>query len=622
MELTLDQALQKGVEAHRAGKVQEADRYYTAILKANSKHPDANHNMGVLAVGIGKIQEALPFFKIALEANPKVAQFWLSYIDALIKLDRMADAKAAFDQAKKAGMEGDGFDKLENTLVGIDIVPTANQPTEENQIQNLMTMYGERRLDQVFDEARKLIEKYPKNLTLWNLMGASAAQTKRLDQAVFAFQEAIKIKPDYADAYNNMGNAFQDQGKLDEALEAYKNALSINRNYAESFNNMGNALKKQGKLDEALEAYNNALSIKPDSAEIYSNMGIVEKQKGDLEKAIKAYKKALAINPNLVDIYNNLGNAFHDQGELVEAIEAYNKAIALKPGCSDAFNNLGIAFKDQGKLVEAVEAYTQAIALKPDYAEAYNHLGNALKDHGKFEEAVKAYKKALEIKPDYAEAQHMLSSLSDITPKTAPREYVEKLFDGYAKRFEVSLVDTLDYNIPNLITDILIQTNINKSLGSVLDLGCGTGLLGQNIKGHCSELEGIDLSNKMLEIASQKKVYDKLSQSDIIEYLSSMPLDFDFYVALDVFIYIGELTEIFHLIKSRSKKPGKLVFSTEHTEKDGCHLLKTGRFSHSQSYILNLCKYFDYKMSHFSTSKLRKEKSSFLIGGIYVLELT
>ena len=28
MELTLDQALQKGIEAHKAGKAQEADRYY------------------------------------------------------------------------------------------------------------------------------------------------------------------------------------------------------------------------------------------------------------------------------------------------------------------------------------------------------------------------------------------------------------------------------------------------------------------------------------------------------------------------------------------------------------------------------------------------------------------
>ena len=100
MELTLDQALMKGIEAHKAGQVTEADRYYTAILKAQPKHPDANHNMGVLAVGIGKIQEALPFFKTALETNPSIAQFWLSYIDALIKLNRMDDAKVVLDEAK------------------------------------------------------------------------------------------------------------------------------------------------------------------------------------------------------------------------------------------------------------------------------------------------------------------------------------------------------------------------------------------------------------------------------------------------------------------------------------------------------------------------------------------
>ena len=64
MELTPDQALQKGIEAHKAGQVQDADRYYTAILKANPKHPDANHNMGVLAVGVGKWKKLYHFLKL------------------------------------------------------------------------------------------------------------------------------------------------------------------------------------------------------------------------------------------------------------------------------------------------------------------------------------------------------------------------------------------------------------------------------------------------------------------------------------------------------------------------------------------------------------------------------
>ena len=116
MELSIDDALRRSLEAHRSGKLQEADSLYTAILKAQPKHPDANHNMGVLAVSVGKIQEALPFFKTALEANPSIAQFWLSYINALIKLNQMADAKTAFNQAKSKGLKGDGFDKLEEQL--------------------------------------------------------------------------------------------------------------------------------------------------------------------------------------------------------------------------------------------------------------------------------------------------------------------------------------------------------------------------------------------------------------------------------------------------------------------------------------------------------------------------
>ena len=122
-ELTIDQAFQKGIDAHKAGQLQDAVRLYTAILKAQPNHPDANHNMGLLAVGIGKVQEGLPFFKTALDANPATAQFWLSYIGALIKLGRIADAKAVLDQAKSTDAKGDSFDQLEKRLNGIDEKP-------------------------------------------------------------------------------------------------------------------------------------------------------------------------------------------------------------------------------------------------------------------------------------------------------------------------------------------------------------------------------------------------------------------------------------------------------------------------------------------------------------------
>ena len=154
-ELTIDQALRQAIEAHKAGQVREADRLYTAILKAQPKHPDANHNMGILAVGVGKVHDALSFFKTALVANPNIAQFWLSYIDALIKLEQWTDAKAVLDQAKSKGANGDEFDKLEQRLRNVEQeAPEASEigakalPQQQNVLDSL-------KLDQAISLAKK-----------------------------------------------------------------------------------------------------------------------------------------------------------------------------------------------------------------------------------------------------------------------------------------------------------------------------------------------------------------------------------------------------------------------------------------------------------------------------------
>lgn len=88
MELNIDQALKQGVVAHKEGKLQDAERLYRVILQAQPNHPDVNHNLGVLAVSVGESLDAVPLFKLAFEANPRVEQFWLSYIDSVLKVER------------------------------------------------------------------------------------------------------------------------------------------------------------------------------------------------------------------------------------------------------------------------------------------------------------------------------------------------------------------------------------------------------------------------------------------------------------------------------------------------------------------------------------------------------
>ena len=203
--------------------------------------------MGVLAVGAGKNELALPFFRTALEVNSSIAQFWYSYIDALIKLERLVDAKAVLDQARNKGAKDGGFNQLEQRLNDAD--------------------------------------------AYYN-MGIGLQEKNKLEEAIEAYNKALSIKPDYADAYHNMGITLKNQGKLDEAIEAYSKALSIKPNYAEAYNNIGVTLYEQGKLEEAIEVYSKALVIKPDYANAIENrLSLLTQIQGTVLSRSKKYKQ-------------------------------------------------------------------------------------------------------------------------------------------------------------------------------------------------------------------------------------------------------------------------------------------------------------------------------------------
>ena len=137
MELTIEQALQQGVAAHNEGKLQDAERLYRVVLRSQPLHPDANHNLGVLAVSVHKTDTALPLFKTALEANPKIEQFWMSYINALVKDNQFKDAKKAIKKAKKKGFN---TKKLEALLSQSKVNVDTKEPSQE-QLSSLLGQY-------------------------------------------------------------------------------------------------------------------------------------------------------------------------------------------------------------------------------------------------------------------------------------------------------------------------------------------------------------------------------------------------------------------------------------------------------------------------------------------------
>ena len=202
--LTIEEALRKGIEAHKIGQVQEADKFYTAILKAQPNHPDANHNMGVLAVDIGKVAEALPFFKKALETNDTIVQFWVSYLEALIRLDQFEEAQKTLSEAEFKGLKGDPFDQISSRLKKIEKSEKQklSEDPPDDELQVIVKLYNEEKYQDALNYSKNLLDQYPQSANLFNVRGATYSALKKYDLAIKNYEDALKIKSDESDLYN------------------------------------------------------------------------------------------------------------------------------------------------------------------------------------------------------------------------------------------------------------------------------------------------------------------------------------------------------------------------------------------------------------------------------------
>ena len=303
MELTLDQALQQGIAAHREGKLQDAERLYRAILQAQPKHPDANHNLGVLAVAVGTPLEALPLFQRALEANPQIEQFWLSYIDALIKVERFDEARRVLAEGERSGVSLDQLDAIQQRLK--DGSSGAEPP--QDQLDYLLEHYRAGRLEEAEALATSLTQHFPKHPFGWKVLGVVFRQTGRLKESLLVIQQSVDLSPQDAEAHSNLGITLRELGRLDEAEASYRKSIALKPDYAEAHSNLGNTLQKLGRLDEAEASYRKAIALKPDYAEAHNNLSVTLQELDRFDESVSACVRAINLKTDSESAYFNLG---------------------------------------------------------------------------------------------------------------------------------------------------------------------------------------------------------------------------------------------------------------------------------------------------------------------------
>lgn len=365
---------------------------------------------------------------------------------------------------------------------------------------------------------------------------------------------------------------------------------------------------------------------------------------GKYEEAIQLYQMYLIKNPLHLDANYLLGTAYAELGKLEAAKKYLLKAEKIMPYSPYTKVNLGNIYKEQGDYEASLISYLRALEIQHDLPEARQNLpavigmmeensskaaatsclqyGFSCIRGGRDDEALNILVVGNHLDSDNTHIRYFMTILEGNQPEKALlEEFVEKEFDIIAPIFDTTVVENLQYSAPKQLAEIVRDIcGGTMHFDSVADLGCGTGLVGEAFKGHFGSITGIDISQKMLDTAKAKNVYDHLIQGEIVAELGRIDQSFDLFVAADVLIYMGEFDQLLEAVAARAKPGALLVFTTESGE--GVTLQMTGRYVHGRDYISTVTQKHGCSIIDNRQIQLRKEGENWITGDVFCVKLT
>jgi len=501
-----------------------------------------------------------------------------------------------------------------------------------------------------------------KPLPVYFNLAVSLTFLKKYDEAIEAYKHVLKLAPTTKEAYNNLGGIYEKIEDVETAKKCYQKALEIDSKDIHATVNLAVLQKDKEKLiqlakenqESALPLYylalfsfddgslNEALdyAIKADKlAEAHDIKNIIAQiylKQENIKNAINYFHKALLLNPKSIDALTNLGTLEKD--ELY-----FQKAISLNPKNFNTHISYADFLAQENRKLEALEEYRQALILGGDNAALSNNIALILKDmadykgaldllfnafikdpqnkniainmaetlvllyEGEPQEALKIAKLWQKNAQENIFANKTLASFEK-GQSDSDREYAKALFDEFASIYDKRM-DDIQYNVLKKIKELKINLK-----GNILDLGCGTGLAAEVLKEKGSVWTGIDVSEKMLEIARKKGLYKELSEADALEFLEQSKLMFNFVLCLDIFEYTKNFENILKLCF-----PINLLFTIEKASEE----IKTfsvspqGRYQHNPAYIESILKSIGYKNIQKNLLVLRKENDKDVEGVLF-----
>ncbi len=552
--MSYETLFQNALHLHESGRLDEAEAVYRQILQTTADQPDVLNLLGLVAQAKGAQDEACRLFMRALKVRPDNAVYY-------------------YNLAFSYKLNGHLSEALENFRKAAQINPQIKETY--NEIGLLLQQLGnmaEARLN--WEYAAQLDASYAEakaNLAM-SYGGENIAKAQEdLETLAAAFPAEGRV-------FYYLTDVYMQRGLWQEAWSSAAKAKELAPTSDEVRVQLALLCCHEKQFDNAKIYYAKAELLNPRNLAALSGLADIYSREGNFDEAEKRYRRLLELQPKNFEFHHNYAEMLQRAGRLSEALEEYRAAVLISPQAAEPSNNLALILRGLGEYEEALGLLFNALAHQTDMEEISVNLSETLIMFARqnLPEAQKIADNWLKSYPENAFAKHTAAALKGENIGNH-QIYSEKLFDHFADNYE-HVVQTLGYAVP------LVMGRIAGSLeGTIVDLGCGTGLVGAALKTPRNQIIGVDLSQKMLDVAAQKKVYAQLVKSDALDYLRRNQ-NFDWVVAGDVAGYIGALDELIKSIRNKN-----IIISVEVSDKAADYALNlNGRYQHRPEYVEKL----------------------------------
>lgn len=365
----------------------------------------------------------------------------------------------------------------------------------------------------------------------------------------------------------------------------------------------------RGDAAAALEAAQSAVRLAPAWPVAHGELALLLARTGQAAGAMEHARRAVDLAPQLPQALVRMVDVAHLAQDFATAVDWLRRLARLAPREALVQRLLARDLHLLGRHEESRQAWSAALALDPRDAEALVgrlQVALALQDRAAARRDAQAL---MALDPANADYRFWLDTAEGRTPQTQPEDTVRRLFDGVAPMFDANLVQGLGYRLPQQVAERLQAWRPARDF-SVLDLGCGTGLLGRHLGRLYGRLVGVDVSPRMLEQAARLEVYDELLAVGMAEGLARQPdRSFDVVTALDVLVYVGDLAPALPDLVRVLRPGGRLVLSCESAGESEADLVlrPSLRYAHRRSHVQALCAAAGFEAVEVEDTVLRTE---------------